>query len=72
MKIFVRGISIEEARQLLAEELELARKLAEKQARLHFGTIENENKAMIERWNFINQRLDRLEESLKRQEIIDA
>mgnify|MGYP001579150880 FL=1 len=58
MKILLRGVSIDEMRELLVEELNLARHLSEKQARLHFGTIENQNAAMVKWWEFINQRLD--------------
>ena len=59
--LFDRTLSLSDARTLLTEELELARKLAEKQVRVHWSTLENQNAAMLERWNLINERLDRLE-----------
>ena len=68
MKIFLRGVSVEEMRQLLTEELNLARHLSEKQARLHFGTIDNQNAAMVKWWEAVSGRLDRLEAMLREKE----
>jgi len=36
----------------------------EKQARRFCNSLENDNKAMLERWNMINERLDRIERTL--------
>lgn len=63
--LFDRTVSIETARKLLVQNLDLARTLAEKQVRVHWSTLENQNAAMLERWNLINERLDRLEAALK-------
>ena len=68
MKIFLRGVSVEEMRELLVEELNLARHLSEKQARLHFGTIDNQNAAMVKWWEAVSGRLDRLEAMLREKE----
>jgi len=68
--LFDRTLSLSDARTLLTEELELARKLAEKQVRVHWSTLENQNAAMLERWNLINERLDRLEFILQGKGII--
>ena len=75
MKILLRGVSVEEMKALLVEELNLARHLSEKQARLHFGTIENQNAAMVKWWeavsarlDIINIKLDKLEALLKEKE----
>ena len=75
MKIFLRGVSVDEMKELLVEELNLARHLSEKQARLHFGTIENQNGAMVKWWeavsarlDIINIKLDKLEAMLREKE----
>ena len=79
MKIFLRGVSVEEMKTLLTEELNLARHLSEKQARLHFGTIENQNAAMVKWWeavsarlDVINIKLDKLEAMLREKEEVLA
>ena len=62
MNIFARREvrAIEQARHILQDEV-----------RTELATITNEFQAMTERWNFINQRLDRLEVLLREKVVVE-